>query len=72
MVPHLDTTCAINDLERQHRLAQASRNHRLLSPASTPRSGIRQPADVWTAATLVRRLKRLISLRPAVATGLSS
>ena len=72
MVPHLDTICAINDLERQHRLAQASRAHRLLPPASPPRSGIRQPAGVWTAATLVRGLKRLISLRPAVATGISS
>ncbi len=72
MVPHLDTICAINDLERQHRLAQASRAHRLLPPASTPRSGIRLPAGVWTAPALVRGLKRVIRLRPAVATGLSS
>jgi hypothetical protein len=72
MVPHLDTICAINDLERQHRLAQAARAHRLLPPASTPRSGVRLPAAVWTAATLVHALKSVISRRPAVATGLSS
>jgi hypothetical protein len=72
MVPHLDTVCAINDLELQHRLAQASRAHRLMPSASTLRSRSRQPAGVWTAATLVHGLKRLISLRPAVATGLSS
>ena len=72
MVPHPYTVCTINDLERQHRLAQASRAHRLLPPASTPRSGIRLPAGVWTAATLVRGLKRVIRLRPAVTTGLSS
>jgi hypothetical protein len=72
MLPHLDTICAINDLELQHRLAQASRVHQLMPPASTLRSGIRRPAGVWPAATLVHGLKRLISLRPAVATGLSS
>ena len=72
MVPHLDTICAINDLERQHQLAQASRAHRFLPPASTRRSGIRLPAGVWTAAALVRGFTRVIRLRPAVATGLSS
>jgi hypothetical protein len=72
MLPHLDTICAINDLELQHRLAQASRVHQLMPPASTLRSGIRRPAGVWPAATLVHGLKRMISLRPAVATGLSS
>jgi hypothetical protein len=72
MVPHLDTICAINDLERQHRLAQASRAHRFLPQASAPRSDVQLPAGVWTAATLVRGLKSVIRLRPTVATGLSS
>jgi hypothetical protein len=72
MVPHLDTICAINDLERQHRLVLASRAHQLPPPVSAPRSGVRLPAVVWTAATLVQVLKSVISRRPAVATGLSS
>ncbi len=72
MVPHLDTVCAINDLERQRRLAQASRAHRLLPPANTRRFGIRLPAGVWTAPALVRELKRVIRRHPAVAPGLSS
>ena len=72
MVTHLDTICAINDLERQYRLAQISRAHRLLPPVNPPRSGIRLPAGVRTAATLVRGFTRVVRPRPAVAIGLSS
>ena len=72
MVPHLDTVCAIHDLERQQRLAEASRVHGLLATAHASTSVVRQPAGVRTPATVLRRLTGMISLRPAVATGLSS
>jgi hypothetical protein len=72
MVPHLDTVCAIHDLERQHRLAEASRVHGLLATAHTSPSVVRRPTVVRIPATLLRRLAGMISLRPTVASGLSS
>ena len=72
MVPHLDTVCTIHDLERQHRLAEASRIHLLLATSQTSHSGARQPAGSRTPAMVLRRLTGVISLRPTVATGLSS
>jgi hypothetical protein len=72
MVPHLDTVCAIHDLERQHRLAEATRVHGLLATAHASPSVVRLPAGVWTPATLWSRLTGMIHLRPTVATGLSS
>jgi hypothetical protein len=72
MIPHLDTVGVILDLERQHRLAEASRAHRLGSTTRTSRSGVRMPAGMWSLATVVRRLTSMIHLRPTVATGLSS
>ena len=72
MVPHLDTVCAIHDLEHQRRLAEASRVHGLLATAHTSPSVVRLPAGVRTPATVLRRLTGMISLRPTVATGLSS
>jgi hypothetical protein len=72
MSPHLDTVCTIHDLERQHRLAEASRVHRLLATSQTSHSGARLPEGVRTPAMVLRRLTGVISLRPTVATGLSS
>ena len=47
MGPHLDTVCTIHDLERQHRLAEASRVHRLLATSQTsiPGHGASRCAD---------------------------
>jgi hypothetical protein len=72
MVPHLDTVCVIHDLERQHRLAQASRVHGQRATAHTSQSVGRLPAGVPTPANILRRLAGVISLRPTVAPGLSS
>ena len=72
MVPHLDTVCTIHELERQHRLAEASRVHRLLATSQIPHSGARLSAGAWTPAMVLRRLTGAISLRSTVATGLSS
>jgi len=72
MVPHLDTVCTIHDLERRHHLAEASRVHGLLATAHTSPSGVRRPTVVRIPATLLSRLAGMISLRPTVATGLSS
>jgi hypothetical protein len=72
MVPHLDTVCTIHDLERQHRLAEASRVHGLLATSQTPHSGARLSAGVRTPAMVLRRLTGVISLHPTVATGHSS
>lgn len=72
MISPLDTICAIHDLERQHRLAEASRVHQRLPTTHTSRSGVRLPAGVRTPAMVWRRLAGMIRLRPTVATGLSS
>ena len=72
MIPHLDTVCVIHDLERQHRLAGASRVHRLLPTTYRSQSGVRLPAGVRAPAMVLRRLTGVIRLRPTVATGLSS
>jgi phage tail tape-measure protein len=72
MVPHLDTVYAIQNLERQHGLAEASRVHRLLATAHASPSVMRPPAGVRSPAMVLRGLIGMIRLRPAVATGLSS
>jgi hypothetical protein len=72
MVPHLDTICAIHDLERQHRLAETSRVHGLLATAHASPSVVRLPVGARTPATVLRGLIGMIRLRPTVATGLSS
>jgi hypothetical protein len=64
--------CAIHDLERQHRLAEASRVHRLLATAHTSPSVVRLPTRVWSPAMVLHRLTSMISLRPAVANSPSS
>jgi hypothetical protein len=71
MLPHLDTVCVIHDLERQHRLAEASRAHRLGATIPTSRLGLRMPAGVWRLATGVRRLTGMIRLRPHAQLGLT-
>ncbi len=72
MVPHLDTICAIHDLERQQRLAEASRVHGLLATAHASPSMVRLPVSVRTPVTVLRGLFGMIRLRPTVATALSS
>ena len=72
MVPHLDTVCVIHDLERQHRLAEASRVHRLLPPAATAQPVVRLPAVARTGMTVLRGLTSGIKLRTTVANGPSS